>query len=146
MNPQQKPDSYVDAVSIALVEGGRVLLVKRGKQPSKGMYAFPGGRVEPGETLIEAVQRELMEETGLSAAVVEQVEIMRFEPYRPGWAGYVLTVFAGTLAGGELMAGDDAAEAGWFTPDEIAAMPLTESTAIIARRLLEAAAAAGGPT
>lgn len=136
MNPRQKPPRFVDAVSIALVDRGKVLLVKRGKQPSKGLYAFPGGRVEAGEKLEEAVHRELMEETGLRASAAEILEVMRFSPTRPEFSGYVLTVFAGKLAGGTLRAGDDAAEAGWFSLDEIAAMPLTDSTAEIARRLL----------
>jgi ADP-ribose pyrophosphatase YjhB (NUDIX family) len=79
-----------------------------------------------------------MEETGLRAVDVAVVEVLQFPPSRPGFSGYVLTVFNGRLDGGTLQAGDDAAEAGWFTPDEIAAMPLTDSTAGIARRLLEA--------
>lgn len=145
MDQPQQSAAYVDAVSVAIVERGRVLLVKRGKQPSKGMYAFPGGRVEPGETLVAAAHRELMEETALLAEALVELEVMRFEPSRPGWSGYVLTVFAGTLAGGTLAAGDDAAEAGWFTPDEIAAMPLTESTSIIAARLFENYAAMTAP-
>ena len=53
------------AVSVAIVRGNTVLLVKRARQPSQGFYAFPGGKVEAGETLEEAARRELREETGL---------------------------------------------------------------------------------
>src|SRR5262245_23578758 len=60
------------AVSVAIVRGDTVLLVKRARQPSQGFYAFPGGKVEAGETLEQAAARELLEETG-----------MRADAYRP---------------------------------------------------------------
>ncbi|WP_068318349.1 NUDIX hydrolase [Polycladidibacter hongkongensis] len=54
-------------VSTACVSGGRVLLIERGKQPNKGKLAFPGGRIEAGESTKNAAQRELREETGIGA-------------------------------------------------------------------------------
>ncbi|TGV62197.1 NUDIX domain-containing protein, partial [Mesorhizobium sp. M2D.F.Ca.ET.160.01.1.1] len=60
--------NILPAVSVAVVRDSTVLLVKRALQPSQGLYAFPGGKVEAGETLQDAAQRELMEETGLHAA------------------------------------------------------------------------------
>ncbi|TGW06623.1 NUDIX domain-containing protein, partial [Mesorhizobium sp. M2D.F.Ca.ET.145.01.1.1] len=55
------------AVSVAVVRGDSILLVKRARPPSQGLYAFPGGKVEGDETLEDAARRELMEETGLRA-------------------------------------------------------------------------------
>ncbi|RVD18864.1 NUDIX domain-containing protein, partial [Mesorhizobium sp. M4B.F.Ca.ET.017.02.2.1] len=57
----------IPAVSVAIVRGDKVLLVKRARPPSQGLYAYPGGKVEPGETLSQAAARELEEETGLLA-------------------------------------------------------------------------------
>ena len=65
----------IDAVSVALLRGERVLLVRRGRAPAMGLFAFPGGRVEAGETLEDAVRRELREETGLEAEAIAPVSI-----------------------------------------------------------------------
>ncbi|NUS21454.1 MAG: NUDIX domain-containing protein, partial [Mesorhizobium sp.] len=62
-----EPRKIVPSVSVAVVRGKTVLLVKRARAPSKGLYAYPGGKVEHGETLEAAAARELLEETGLQA-------------------------------------------------------------------------------
>ena len=66
------PDE-IAAVSVAVTRAGKALLVRRGRAPAKGLYAFPGGKVEPGETLEQAARRELMEETGLNVGRVEPI-------------------------------------------------------------------------
>lgn len=128
----------VAAVSVALVREGRVLLVRRGREPSRGVYAFPGGRVEPEETLEEAARRELMEETSLSAGQLEPYRTVLIQPASASVPAFELTVFAGDFAEGVLHAGDDADEAGWFTAGELDRMPVIESVAVIARELLAA--------
>ena len=88
----------IPAVSIAMLRGNRVLLVRRGQAPSRGFYAFPGGRVEPGETLEAAARRELLEETGLEAGELSPLTKVLIEGDS---ADYDLQVFAGRYAGGE---------------------------------------------
>jgi 8-oxo-dGTP diphosphatase len=114
----------IKAVSVAVLVDGRFLLVERSRPPSKGMFAFPGGRVETGEMLIEAARRELFEETGLVAG-----DMAEFRTYHLPADGcsYELTVFLAAKVTGSLQAADDAASAGFFTRAEIALLPMSSS-------------------
>jgi 8-oxo-dGTP diphosphatase len=115
----------VKAVSVAARIDGRWLLVKRAHAPSMGKYAFPGGRVEAGEALEDAARRELAEETGLEAAELSVLAAMHL----PGNdCVYALTVFSAKAMRGTLAAGDDAAAAGFFSMEEISALPMSPST------------------
>ena len=102
---------------------GRLLLVKRGHEPEAGFWSLPGGRVEPGETDEEAVVREIREETGLAVVCDRLVGSVGKE----GLDGAVLDIrdYAVTVSGGELAAGDDAADARWVSPAELASLPVT---------------------
>jgi len=134
----------IPAVSVALLRGERVLLVKRGQAPSLGLYAFPGGRVEAGETEKEAAARELFEETGLTAHKLAPLEVFMIEAERDSQAiTYRLQVFTGEDAGGEPHPDSDAAEAGFFTLVEMEAMPVTDSVMKVARALLADTAISG---
>ncbi len=127
----------IPAVSVALVRGERVLLVKRARAPSQGLYAFPGGKVEPGETLESAARRELLEETGLRAAALRPLETIFIEGFREGHpVDYRLTVFGALHCGGEAVADDDAETAAFYTLAEMAALPLADSVFKIADILI----------
>ena len=125
------------AVSVAVVRGDTVLLVKRARQPSQGLYAFPGGKVETGETLEQAVQRELLEETGLTATAYRPLREIHIDGRSDGHpVDYLLTVFGAAYAGGEAMASDDAETAAFYTLSEMTALPLAGSVFAVAEELL----------
>lgn len=130
----------IPAVSVALVRGATILLVKRARKPSAGLYAFPGGRVEPGESLEAAAHRELAEETGLAAGPLSRVEEILIEGHDgdPPTA-FLLTVFSGQALPGEPVAADDAEEAAFYRLDEVARLPTVGSVLSIAERLLRRA-------
>ena len=131
--PVERP---VPGVGVAVVANGRVLLVKRGREPGRGLWAVPGGKVELGETLTEAGKREVREETGLDVELGEV--IWAGESIGPGstpaWH-YVLVDFLGRPAGGELSPRDDADDVGWFTAEEARALPLTTTMPSLIDRL-----------
>jgi len=101
---------------------GRLLVIKRGHEPGRGLWSLPGGRVEAGETDSEAVVRELREETGLDVlpgALAGMVVRGRYEIY-----DYVCEVL-----GGQLRPGDDADDARWVDAAAFAALDLTDGLA-----------------
>jgi len=103
------PRLTVDAV---VARGGRVLLVRRGSPPFEGMWALPGGFVDRGETLEQAVLRELLEETGVRGRVLGLVGAYS-RPGRDPRGHTVSVVFAVGPVSGRARGGDDAAEAAW---------------------------------
>lgn len=107
------------ASSAILVRDGRILLIRRRNPPSFDMYAFPGGRAEPGETPDQTALREFEEETGIRAHSPRAFAFYDLQAENPG-RHFHLTVFLVEASADEIAeARDDAADAGWFTPDEI---------------------------
>ncbi len=120
------------AAAVIIDDRGRVLLVKRGKEPQKGRWSVPGGSVEPGETLAEAAAREVLEETGLVVSVGPELWSLT-TPTADGRM-YEIHDFAATVTGGELTAGDDADDVRWVSPDELQDLPLTVNLPAYLRR------------
>ena len=76
MAPKRKyPDQPVVGVGGVVISDGRALLIRRGSEPLKGEWSIPGGTLEVGETLVEGIQRELREETGLEVKALELIEV-----------------------------------------------------------------------
>ena len=111
----RKPYLTTDGV---LIEGGKVLLVRRGKEPAKGAMALPGGIVEYGERLEDCVVREVREETGLETRVLRLVGIFS-DPGRDPRGHFISALYELERTGGELLAGDDAAETGFYPLDDL---------------------------
>lgn len=116
----------IDAASIAVMRGELVLLVLRNTGKNAGVWAFPGGKVETGETFQQAAHRELMEETGVTATIVS--ELGRFS-IEAGPDKYALVVFKANYAQGDAIADDDAADIRWITPKDALKLPLAEHMA-----------------
>lgn len=107
--------------------GGRLLLIQRGREPGRGLWSLPGGRVEPGETEHAAIEREMVEETGLRVRVVRLVG--RVQRPSPGGATYDIGDYLCEVVepdGGTLIAGDDADDARWVDADAYDTLPLVE--------------------
>ncbi len=122
----------------ALVRSGdRVLLVRRARPPLEGYWGLPGGGVELGETVEDAVVREVKEETGLDVNVRRYLgykdAIERDGAGRVRWH-YVIHFFEAAVPEGAGLTptpSDDAAEARWFTPEELHDLPCTDSVALV---------------
>lgn len=122
------------AVSAAVFRAGRVLIVRRVRSPAHGLYTLPGGGVELGESLEQAVIREIREETALD---IEPVELVGFRQAIVRDAGgrverhFVILPFAARFIGGEISLNEELAEAHWLVPDEISGLKTTDGLAAI---------------
>ncbi len=124
------PSQPVVGVGAIIVCNGKILLVKRRGEPGKGRWSMPGGIVELGETVKEAVIREVKEETGLDVVEPELIDvvdnIVQDERGRVKWHFVVLDFFV-KVRGGELRASDDAEEIRWVPLDEAEKYDLTKT-------------------
>jgi ADP-ribose pyrophosphatase YjhB (NUDIX family) len=114
-------------VGAVAVDDGRLLLIRRGHGPAAGEWSIPGGRVEAGETLAEAVVRELAEETEIEG--VCDTPLGWVERIGPGYHYVILDFVVTVLSSGPPAAGDDAAEARWVPLDQVADMRLVDGLA-----------------
>ena len=137
---RKNPTRPIVGVGAVILDGDRVLLVRRAHAPLKGEWSLPGGAVELGETLEAAVAREVIEETGLEADVGQVVEVLDRVQRRPDGrvkyhfviVDYLCTVHAGVIAHGS-----DAADVRWVPIGDLSAHRVTDKAIEVIRKALE---------
>ena len=123
------PDRPYVAVSAAIIRDGRVLIVRRARPPAHGVFTLPGGVVEAGETLHEAVVREIAEETALviePVALAGHREVILRDKEGKAERHFIILAFAARWISGEPQLNEELAEARWLKPDEIKPLKTTE--------------------
>ncbi len=122
------PQFPVVAASAVVVRDGRILMIKRAKEPNKGKWSIPGGRIELGESIHEAVKREVSEECNIEIEITRLLEvadnIIRDEAGRVRYH-YVLIDFFARYKGGEIKAQSDAEDYRWVTLEELPEMDMS---------------------
>ena len=143
-DPRAYPDRPFLAVSAAIIRGGKVLVVRRARPTAQNLYTLPGGGVEAGETLAEAVTREVHEETALT---IEPVVLAGHREVIARDAGgrierhFVILCFAARWLAGEPSPSEEVAEVRWIAPSELEGLRTTEGLAEIVAAAFERLAA-----
>ncbi len=134
------------AVSAAILRDGKVLVVRRARAPANGVFSLPGGVVETGETLTEAVKREIDEETALTiepVALAGYREVVARDGDDKVERHFVILPFAARWIEGEPVLNEELSEWRWVDPAEVAALPTTPGLAEIVMSAVEQLKAAG---
>jgi 8-oxo-dGTP diphosphatase len=132
------------AVSAAIVRDGTVLIVRRARPPAHGLFTLPGGGVEAGETLHEAIVREVLEETRLVIAPLELAgyrDVIARDPDGKVERHFVVLPFAARWLSGDVVLNEELAEAHWLAPEALAGLATTDGLAEVVRAAM---AIAGG--
>ncbi|UCE15545.1 MAG: NUDIX hydrolase [Candidatus Bathyarchaeota archaeon] len=129
---REYPTQPVASVGALIVHEGKLLIVKRGVEPSKGKWSIPGGAVELGERIRDALLREVKEECGLDVEIALEKPMDAIENITISKDGrlqyhYVLLQFLARLKGGILKPASDALDAKWVPLDEVEKYDLTKS-------------------
>jgi len=132
------PPCPLVGVGVLVVDGGKILLVKRESDPGKGRWSIPGGLLEVGELLRDGAKREAKEETGIDVEIDDFLDVIDnivCDEEGKVCYHYVLIDFLGHRVGGELQPGTDVKEARWASIQELDSLTTTRTL----RRLLEKA-------
>jgi 8-oxo-dGTP diphosphatase len=121
----------IQAASCAVWRGDKVLLIQRGGPHGHGLWAFPGGKLEPGETPWQAAERELLEETGVTADLKQHVDDFTIAAKD---VHFVISHFVGRYRDGEAHAGSDALAVRWVTLEDLSTLTLAPHILAAARR------------
>jgi mutator protein MutT len=137
---REYPPAPIVAVGVIICQGDRIVLIQRAKEPSKGLWTFPGGAIELGESLEEAARREALEETGLEVEIGKVATVI--DHIARDTAGrvtyhYVIVDFWARPVSGTLRPGTDAQDARWFNRSDLDRVAMTEKASELARELLD---------
>ncbi len=146
MTTRRYPDRPIIAVGAIVLKDGRVLLARRGKEPSYGLWSVPGGAVRVGEGLRVATQREIREECGIEVDLTDVIDvverIVRDESGRIQYH-YVIVDYLAQWVNGSLAPSDEVLEARWVPPGDFPQYQMTVGTAEVIHRMLGAGKRAG---
>jgi len=142
---REYPELPMVGVGGVVIQDGRALLIRRGSEPLKGEWSIPGGMLEVGETLVEGVERELLEETGLTVRVVELIEVFErishaetsgpaAEPNARPQYHFVIVDYLCEVVSGAPIAGSDVTDLAFATEDELSRFNLTPTAARIFKK------------
>lgn len=152
---REYPKRPVIGVGGVIVDRGRTVLIRRGTEPLLGQWSIPGGTIEIGETIEEAVRRELREETGLEVRVLELIELFdriylengatpAEDRKRPRYH-YVIADYLCELVGGQPHAGSDVTDLAFAREEELPQFHLTEkATSVVKKAFTMSRARAAG--
>ena len=139
-DPRAYPQRPFLAVSVAIVRDGKVLVVRRARNPALNLYTLPGGVVETGETLLQAVTREVREETALTIEPVglagHREAIVRDAQGRVE-RHFIILCFAARWLAGEPVLNEELDDARWLDPAELSSLRTTEGLAEIVAAAIE---------
>jgi ADP-ribose pyrophosphatase len=131
MSKREYPDRPVVGVGAVVIRNGKVLLIKRGVSPSRGLWAVPGGSLELGETLQQGAEREILEETGITIRAREPIYAFDFFERDPDGRirfHFVIVDLAADYIRGDVKGADDALEARWLAPGDLDHLPVSKNT------------------
>jgi ADP-ribose pyrophosphatase len=140
MPTDEYPDSPEIAVGAVVIRDEKVLLVKRRKPPGKGLWSIPGGRVELGETLKEAAEREVKEEAGVIIRAKDPVYTFDLiDRDKQGYIRfhYVIVDLLADYVSGKVNPSSDACEARWVTPRELEDLPVSRITREFLKNIIQ---------
>ena len=128
---REYPERPVVGVGVVVLRGDEVLLIQRGKTPNKGQWSIPGGKQRLGETVVQAVRRELLEETGVKIgepALIDVVDVIVPDDNGKIQFHYTLIAYQAEWLSGACRSGDDADAIKWVPLNELNSLRLLEKT------------------
>jgi len=139
---REYPERPLVGVGGVVIRDGRTLLVRRGSAPLEGEWSVPGGMLELGETIVEGVQRELLEETAIEVRVLDLIEV--FERVTRDEAGklkyhFVILDYLCEAVRGEAQAGSDVTAVAWARESELSKYSLTPTATRVIQKAFEIA-------